>query len=219
MRIKSIHSDNHNKFFQDKYLNKLVDLSLENLENDVFLNIITLIKLPNLENIKNIIPQFKLDPDCEDISVYDEILSIFNEIYNEKEYANIKGSFLELLTFKFINRKYDVYKSDFDCYVELDGVKSDKTVDVFALCINLKGFICECKLSHINFKDYHLSNLNNIFKNSNDILLPYIITFSNRELIRDKLITIVKDDDTNSDVYLGLIKIISNNNLSDFFVW
>lgn len=216
--IKSIALKSHNEFFQNKYLNDLVELSLENLDNDIFLNIITLIKMTNLDKIKEIIPMFKLDPDCVDASVYDEVLELFKEIYSNDDSSNLRGTFLELLTFKFINKKYQVLHSDLDCYVSYsEEIKSERTVDVFALCDNFKGVVCECKLSHINFKDYHLANLNNIFHNSNKILMPYIITFSSKRLITNKLLKIVLEHSTNVDVYLGDINIISNSNLSDFF--
>lgn len=215
--INSMHSENHNDFYENQYLNKLVDLSLDNLDNDVFLNIITLIKLPNLESVKKSIPYVKLDPECLDVTVYDEIFNLFKEIYAENYFSNLRGVFLELLTFKFINKKYNPMKSDFDCYVMVDEIKSERTVDVFALCADFRGIICECKISHNNFKYYNLSNLNNLFNNSNKILIPYIITLSTEELIMDKLINIVREHSTNVDVYLGHIKIISNTNISDFF--
>lgn len=217
MIIKSINSENHNKFFDDVYLNKLVEISLENLDNNVFLNVITLIKMPELDGIKGIIPQFKLDPDCIDETIYDEILSIVDEIYNNKNSSNLRGTFLELLTFKFINKKFNIVDSNYDCFVKIDDFKSDRTVDVFGLYSNLKGIVCECKLSHNNFKDYHLSNLNNIYNNSNKILFPYVISFSNYDMIMGALYKLVEEDNINLDVHMGNIKVISNTNLEDFF--
>ncbi|WP_407454394.1 hypothetical protein [Methanobrevibacter sp.] len=166
---------------------------------------------------QNIIPTLKLNPDCLDITIYDDILVLFNEIYNESYSSNLRGAFLELLTFKFINKKFNPHQSDLDCYVVTSGIKSERTVDVFALCDNFKGMVCECKISHNNFRDYHISNLNNIFHGSNEILAPYIVTCSSKKLITDKLIKIVREHNTNRDVYLGHVKVISNSNLSDFF--
>ncbi len=215
--IKSEHLDDRNSFFDNHYLNRLVNLSLENLDNDVFLNIITLITLKSLGQIEQNISLCKADPDCLDVTIYNDILSIFEKIFTETSSSNLRGAFLELLTFKFINKKYNPYQSDFDCYVITNGIKSEKTVDVFALCENFQGLVCECKISHNNFKDYHLSNLNNIFHNSNNILTPYIITFSSQNLIEKILIKIVQDDETNVYVHLNDIHVISNTNIMDFF--
>lgn len=215
--IKSEHSKNHNSFFENPQLNQLVDLSLQNLDNDVFLNIITLITLKSLGQIEKNISLCKADPDCLDVTIYNDILSIFEKIFTETSSSNLRGAFLELLTFKFINKKYNPYQSDFDCYVITNGIKSEKTVDVFALCENFKGIVCECKLSHTNLKDSHLSNLNKIYHNSEKILVPYIIALSKRELVDEALNQIVENHDNNTFVYLGEVNIISNSNLSDFF--
>lgn len=215
--IKSEHLDDRNIFFDNHYLNRLVTLSLENLDNNVFLNIITLITLDTIDTVENMMPIIKSDPECSDTTVYDDVLNIFKEIHKSKHSSNLRGAFLELLTFKFINKKYGPFQLDFDCYVITNGIKSEKTVDVFALCENFQGLVCECKISHNNFKEYHLSNLNTIFYNSNNILTPYIITFSSQNLIEKILIKIVQDDETNVYVHLNDIHVISNTNIMDFF--
>lgn len=159
----------------------------------------------------------KFISDFDDFNgIYYKIRILIENIQNNKDYNNLRGVFLELLTYGYLERKYKTTDLSKECFVKIDNFKSSKTVDVFARC-DLKGFICECKVSHNNFDASDISNLNEIYFNSYNILSPYIISLSDKLSIMDHLNRIVLSDNSNCIVHLNNIKIICSDNFNDFF--
>ena len=129
----------------------------------------------------------------------------------------MRGTFLELIVYKFLNNKYSGlsgYISALDCYVEIFGNKSEKTVDVFAFC-GSKGFVSENKISERYFEDHDLENLNRIHVESNYYLKPYIITLAPKNYIERKLNSI-SSQSLNTWVEWSNIEIISIENMDNF---
>ena len=214
--IKSIPSTNKHDFYEDKNINALVDVSLSNLDNDIFLCIINSIIHKKFDLVKEVIEEFKYH---NQDATYDYIKSLFYEIYVDNKYKdNLRGCFLELLIFKFLNNKYSSYPCYFsamDCFVEIFGNKSDRTVDVFAFWFD-GGFVSEIKIGGDNFENHDIENLNKIYVESNGYLKPYIITLSSKNFIDYKLKSIVRQSDT-SLVHTAFIKVFSIENIKNLF--
>ena len=179
----------------------------------------TLITSRDLDKIKQLNELFKSH--SENVALYDKIIILFEKIHHDSGICdNLRGTFLELVTHDFLKRKYDTpensFKSALDCYVEILGTKSKRTVDVFALCEG-KGFVCECKISHKYLEGHDLANLNQIYNDSHKILSPFIITLSPQKFIEKKLTNIALEDDANILVHWNEINILSLDNLSKFF--
>ena len=218
--IKPIPSKNTNEYYKDKYINRLVDLSLENIDTKFFLNILHLIQHRSLKHVNKKITMFKSRVDESIKSKYDELKYIFEKIYeDDSKKDNLRGTFLELIVYKFLYNKYSSipgYISALDCYVEIFGNVSIRTVDVFAFCGN-KGFVSENKISEVYFENHDIENLNRIYNDSNHYLKPYIITLAPQKYIENKLSIISSDDDVNVWVHWGDIKIVSIDNIASFF--
>ena len=174
--IKSIPSHNSHEIYKDKNINELVDFSLDNLNDDLFMDILTLITYGNLKLVDKLINKFKSHARYSKKESYDYLKSLFHSLYDgEISKEEVRGTFLELLVFKYLNSKfshYDGYMSDLDCFIEICGNKSERTVDVFAFW-GFKGFVSENKISERYFEDHDLDNLNKIYNDSNKLTSHY----------------------------------------------
>lgn len=221
MKIKFIPSQNKNDFCKNKDLLRLVDLSLEHFENHIFDDILTLISTSNISVINLLFNKFKSNQDFQEDKIYEELQVLINSIYSTFERDNLRGSFLEILIFKLLDNKYDFLKKGYlngiDGYIEINGIRSERTVDVFAMCEFLKGFVCECKINAQGFEDHDIRNLNNIFTDSHEILSPYIVSLSPKSHIDKKLSKLYSNDSSNAYVHGGFIEIISIDDFVKFF--
>ena len=123
MIINSEPSTNTNLFYHNKYVNQLVDLALGNIEDKIFLDMLNLISTGNVNTINRLLLLFKYDADDSKIQIYDQVKLLLDNIYLDKDKDNLRGVFLELLTFKYLNNNFPIIKSDLDCHVVIDGVK------------------------------------------------------------------------------------------------
>lgn len=216
--IKYKPSPKNNEFYNNKHVNRLVDISLEHLGSPVFNDVLLLITSQNLDKIKKYFSLFKSKPYYDHDEVYRELQWLFDLIYNDVNCDNLRGVFLELLVFRSLYKKYGIYSNNsmsLECFVEIGDFKSSRTVDIFALC-NYKGLVAECKLGSKYFEKHDIENLNKIFNYSNKILSPFIISLAPLRFIQDKLYNIVQEDDTNLWVHLDAINIISSENIGSF---
>lgn len=218
--IKAIPLHDRDKYYQNADVNTLVNLSLDNLDNELFLNIIHLIQMTNLKYIHKTINKYKSNVDFSQKEIYDNIMHCFDRIYNgELNEDNLRGAFLELIVHKFLNNKYSsnpLYKGAINCNVEIFGKNIYKTVDVFAFCGN-KGLVAESKIGSYYFEDHDIENLNKIYVDSNYYLKPFIITLATESYINKKLDELLQNDSSNAWVYSSDINIISLDNITDFF--
>ena len=215
--IKSIHINDRDVFYENEHLNQIVNLSLNNIDNHLFFDILDLISEIPIKYIDLKINLFKNKHGNEEL--YDTIRNILISIYSDINIDNLRGSFLELLIFKFLNKKYDDennYISDLNCKIRIFNYISVKTVDIFALC-EKKGFICECKINQKYFDSNDLKNLNEIYNTSQKVLEPYIITLAPKKIIEDKLYEITLNDQSNVLVHWRDITIISIDEINSFF--
>lgn len=218
--IRPIPLHDRDKFYKNKYLNTIVDVSLDNLGNKLSLMIINLITHRNLKYVHKIIDLYK-SREIGSHEIYNNIEHCFDEIYSDEiNKDNLRGAFLELLVYKFLNNKYSSekrYESSLHCIVEIFGNSDDyKTVDVFAFW-GTEGFISENKIGYKFFENHDIENLNKLYIDSKYYLKPYIITLATKSYIDAHLTELFLKDSTNAWVFGGYIKVISADNLESFF--
>lgn len=218
--IKAIPLHDRDKFYQNEDINNLVDLSLNNLDNKLFLNILHLIQGGNLKYVHKTINKYKSRADESEKVIYDNIESNFNKIYSDElNKNNLRGAFLELIVHKFLNNKYSsnpMYDGAIHCNVEIFGNADYRTVDVFAFCGD-NGFVSENKVGSLYFENHDIENLNKIYVDSEHYLKPHIITLATKSLINEKLNEILQEDSSNVWVHCRDIKIVSASNIEEFF--
>ncbi len=218
--IRPIPLHDRDTFYQNKYLNNIVDISLNNLDNNIFLMIIHLISRSNLKYIHRIIEMYESRA-IESQEIYYNLKECFDNIYGDEiNKDNLRGAYLELLVYKFLNKKYSSkpsYISSLHCNVEIFG-NSDiyKTVDVFAFWES-DGFVSENKIGALSFENHDIENLNKIYIDSNHYLKPYIITLATKSYIDKKLEELYLEDSTNAWSFGGNITVISADNIESFF--
>lgn len=218
--IKFTPSSNQNKMYNDVDLIRLVEISLDNFNNILFEDILAIIRTSNINIINSLFKKFESHDDFNE-ELYEELNHLIKNIYSKVEVDNLRGSFLELLVFKLLDRKYGIISKKFlygiDGHIWINGVKCKRTVDVFVMCELFKGFICECKINAGGFESHDIKNLNDIFISSNEILFPYVISLSSESFINEKLSELYRDDFSNAFVHGQYIKIISLDNFIEFF--
>lgn len=218
--IKAIPLHDRDKFYQNEYINNLVDVSLANLDNKLFLNILHLIQGSNLKYVHKTIALYKSRVDESQKEIYNNIELNFDRIYSDElNKDNLRGAFLELIVHKFLNNKYSsnpTYNGAVHCNVEIFGNDNYKTVDVFAFCGNT-GLVSENKVGSFYFENHDIENLNKIYVESEYYLKPYIITLATDSLINERLNEILQEDSSNTWVHCRDIKIVSASNIDDFF--
>ena len=219
--IKPLPLHDRDKFYQNRDLNTIVDVSLDNIGDNLFLMIIHLISRPNLKYIRKSIDRYQSRADESQKEVYNHVKHCFDKIYgDEVNKDNLRGAFLELLVYKFLNRKYSseqFYVSSLHCDVEIFGNSDDyKTVDVFAFW-GTEGFVSENKIGPLFFEDNDVENLKKIYVDSEYYLKPYIITLATKSFIDKKLTELYLDDSSNIWVNGEDITVVSADNIKSFF--
>lgn len=220
IKIEPIICSDHDNYYNNSDLIKLVELCLDSTSYELIYNVLLLIKRPKLSN--ELLNKFKENPKLANNTIYDDINQILINIYDDKNIDNLRGTFLELIIYKYLDKKYDITLSKYaeigyNCFVEINGKRSEKTVDIFALC-SLNGFICECKINAYNLDEYDISNLNKLYINSQKILKPHIITLSYNEPIKEHLTNVISNSEDEIWVNTSNIKIISLDNFEDFIM-
>lgn len=218
--IRAIPLHDRDKFYQNRDVNALVDLSLDNLNNKLFLDIIHLIQSRNLKFVHKTIEKYKSRVDGFQKEIYNNIGCCFDRIYgDELNKDNLRGAFLELIVHKFLNKKYGSnpeYNGAIHCNLEISGNTNYKTVDVFAFSSDI-GFVSENKIGVFYFENHDIENLKKIYVDSKHCLKPYIITLATKSYIDTKLTELYLDDSTNVWVNGEGINIISADNIESFF--
>ena len=224
--INSIRNPEKDVFHMNNYLINLVNISINHIDNDIFIDILDFIQSTKIDNIvkkikliKNKLIKNKLIKQDKrgSIDTYDNIQDLIKNIYEDEHCDNLRGCFLELLIYYLVNDKHGRdggYISDLNCYVEIDNIRSSNTVDVFALW-GSGGFVCECKVGCQNFDGIDLSNLNKIYYDSNNVLSPFIISLASKKFLEQKVYDINLKDSSNVWVNSGDITIFS---IDDFIV-
>lgn len=192
----------------------LVDLCLNNIESHVFDDILALIKRPNLTKAEKYFDAMRYDYSKKDeMDIFYDLKKTITTIYNHKNMSQLRGAFLEVLSFNIFRRLYPFEEYSVDCNVIVDGWDSQKTVDIGIKCEN-KGIISECKISRRRFNKKLICKLLEIKSRANDYFSIFLITLEGKSKIYDKLEKISK---YNPELDLSQIFIVHRGIFKDFY--
>ena len=169
------------KFHENRHIQILVDICLNNYYNPIFDDIVGAITSPNEESLMYFLNELENryvgTPNFNIFSTYKfSILMLFKD----SQIKNLKGAFLEVLAFKILERHYHPHITCTDCKVLINLWKSDLTVDI-AMEYDSLGLCCECKVPTSKFTWDIFKNLLDIKMKSQNYFNVYAITLSDKK--------------------------------------
>lgn len=203
------------KFNNDDRIQNLVNICLDNTHDLVFDDIVGAITLPN----ENVVIDFfdKLEHkylSSPNFQLFSKYKSIILSLFRDSQIKNLKGAFLEVLSFKILEKKHNPNIFSTDCKVIIDSWKSNLTVDIamesdsFALC-------CECKVPTSKFTWDIFKNLLDIKDKSQNYFSVYAVTLSEQERMDSKKQRINRSVHESIGV-IDEVHCITRENLMDF---
>lgn len=213
MDIKFIPLNTMKDFHNNENVLHLLDLCISNIGDRLFDDVLYLIRSPSLAKAKNRLEQIKyIYSKKDEMSVFDDLKDTIVQIYSHEKFHQLKGAFLEVLSFNIFKRLYPTGEYCLNCNVLIDDWNNHKEVDIGIKCEE-KGIISECKTSRRRFNKTVLGKLLEIKNKSEDYFSLFIITLDNKSKICQKLDEISYH---NQDLDLSGIYVIHRNNFSRF---
>ena len=106
-------------------------------------------------------------------------------LFDSHQIKNLKGAFLEVLSFKILEKQHNPYIFCTDCNVIIDSWKSNLTVDI-AMESDSSALCCECKVPTSKFTWDIFKNLLDIKNQSQNYFSVYAVTLSEQERMDSK---------------------------------
>lgn len=214
MKIKCHPNHSRDLFHKNKPLNDLVDIFLDS-EYSFFLEdlaaIFTFSKKDN--KFKSLIGLLEKRYSLTNhASIFFKLKHCVYEIYNNEYCDHLRGAFLELLVLKFYSNKFYPTNTEVDTLIEIDGWKSEKTVDVY-ICCEDSGKIFECKVSLQELSDDIVKNLNDIYIQSKKNIKPNFITLAHKNQFKEHCNNYLSKSNNIINNIIG----ITFEDLNDFF--
>ena len=122
-------------------------------------------------------------------NIFNKFEQALLNLFDDSKIKNLKGAFLEVLSFRIFELYYNPYKTAKDCNVLIIDFKSDLTVDI-AMEYGDEGLICECKVPSSRFNWNIFKNLLDIKIKSLDYFHPYAVTLDTKQRMDAKKIRI-----------------------------
>ena len=215
MKIDFYNNDSMTQFHKNEDLINLVNFSLEHIDEDVFDDVLLLITRTSMEKLNIYLEIMEINYiQLNEMELFNLLKKYFLEVYSNKNVPNLRGAFLELLSFYFFRKLYEVYEYSLDCTVCIDDWCSSKTVDIGINCQNF-GLVSECKISRKNFNKELIKNLLEIKFKSDDFFKLFIICLDNKRELCLKLREIKRDE---RELNLNQINIVHRENFKDFYL-
>ncbi len=213
MRISFDPKGSREQFHDNQNVIHLVNLCFEHCGDELFNDILLLIKRTSLEKAEDYLNTMENKYNrIGKMSLFHDLKSTFLEIYSDDQVANLRGGFLELLSSKVFKELFPVYSSSFDCNVLIDDWVSPKTVDV-AMKYGLEGLVSECKISKSDLGYEIIDNLLMIKEKSNDYFSLFIVTLEDEREVYHRL----REIKFHYPFYdLNKINVVSKDNFSKF---
>ena len=106
-------------------------------------------------------------------------------LFESPQIKNLKGAFLEVLSFRIFKILFKPHVVAKDCRVCIDNIPSDLTVDIAMEYVD-SALICECKVPSAKYKWDIFKNLLDIKSRSLDYYNAYAITLDSQERMDSK---------------------------------
>lgn len=205
------------KFHNDVRIQDLVRICLDNYSTPIFDDIVGAITLPNketavyfLEELEN---KYAHDSNVQLFSIYK---SIIISLFDDSQIKNLKGAFLEVLSFKILEKRYHPHITCTDCKVWIDDWGSALTVDI-AMEYGCSALCCECKVPASRFNWDIFKNLLDIKNQSQNYFNVYVVTLSDQQRMINKKQRINWKIPESIGV-INEVHCIARDNLADFSV-
>lgn len=175
------------KFQKDYYLNKLIDYTIQYSKSpgvNTFINVMFYVK--KIKDYDNQFYMFNMTYP-ESIEEINQIYILFNnwkpfELYNLGE---LRGNFLELLSYKLINNEFEGY----DIYRESKIKIQDYISHTWDIIIeNHIMYLFECKFSQESIKRNHLDQMVGLMNKLDDMRYStFLVFYSPSEKVYNRL--------------------------------
>lgn len=106
-------------------------------------------------------------------------------LFDSPQIKNLKGAFLEVLSFKIFKILFKPHVEAKDCIVFINGMPSNLTVDIAMEYVE-SALICECKVPSAKYNWDIFKNLLDIKSRSLDYYNAYAITLDSKERMDSK---------------------------------
>jgi hypothetical protein len=183
MNIRYEEHHSMDEFHNNEDILCLVDICLNYYNTFIFDDIIGSMTVKNITSVEEFLneAQNKYVSSIQ-ITIFRKIKRCILTLFNNPQIKNLKGAFLEVLSFKIFEMKFNPYKTAKDCHVHIENWRSDLTVDIAMEYAN-SALICECKVPSSKFKWEIFKNLLTIESKSLNYFQPYIITLDTEDRI------------------------------------
>jgi len=177
----------------------LVNICLKYYDTFVFDDIIGSITVKNKELSKKFLDEAEIKYVAPDYArLFLKFKRCVLNLFDDPQIKNLKGAFLEVLSFRIFNILFKPHVVAKDCKVWIDGIPSDLTVDI-AMEYEDSALICECKVPSTKYKWDIFKNLLDIKLRSLDYYNAYAITLDSRVDSKKSRIKYTVDEAVNID--------------------
>ena len=173
-------------FHNNVNVQALVDICLRYYNTFVFDDIIGSITVKNKKSAKKFLDEAEIKYVSPDYAkLFLKFKQCILNLFDSSQIKNLKGAFLEVLSFRIFKILFKPHIEAKDCIVLIDGVPSDLTVDI-AMEYMDSALICECKVPSTKYNWDIFKNLLDIKSRSLDYYNPYAITLDSQERMDSK---------------------------------
>lgn len=173
-------------FHNNVNVQALVDICLRYYNTFVFEDIIGSITVKTKKSAKKFLDEAEtkyVSPDYARLFL--KFKQCILNLFDSSQIKNLKGAFLEVLSFRIFNILFKPHVVAKDCRVCVDGIRSDLTVDIAMEYVD-SALICECKVPSTKYKWDIFKNLLDIKSLSLDYYNAYTITLDSQERMDSK---------------------------------
>ena len=173
-------------FHSNVNVQALVDICLKYYNTSVFDDIIGSITVKN----KNLAKKFLDEAEIKYVSpnqarLFLKFKQCILNLFDSPQIKNLKGAFLEVLSFKIFKILFKPHVEAKDCIVFINGMPSNLTVDIAMEYVE-SALICECKVPSAKYNWDIFKNLLDIKSRSLDYYNAYAITLDSKERMDSK---------------------------------
>ena len=200
-------------FHNNVNVQELVDICLKYYNTFVFDDIIGSITVKTKKSAKKFLDEAEIkyvSPDY--VKLFLKFKQCILNLFDNPQIKNLKGAFLEVLSFRIFNKLFKPHIVAKDCRVWVDNIPSDLTVDIAMEYVD-SALICECKVPSTKYNWNIFKNLLDIKSRSLDYYNAYTITLDSQERMNSKKSRIKQN--VEEAVNIGDVKCIHRETIGD----
>ena len=201
-------------FHNNVNVQELVDICLKYYNTFVFDDIIGSITVKTKKLAKKFLDEAEIkyvSPDY--VKLFLKFKQCILNLFDNPQIKNLKGAFLEVLSFRIFNKLFKPHIVAKDCRVWVDTIPSDLTVDIAMEYVD-SALICECKVPSTKYNWNIFKNLLDIKSRSLDYYNTYAITLDSKERMDSKKSRIKQN--VKEAVTIDDVKCIHRETIGDF---